>query len=105
MNIPRKSISRSGVLAIRKKALSAAVAVALLPLASCYTPIAGYGPAYSPEQQAQALRNVNAADDDNFYRRDRERMSRARAQEVATRNNPEVYAPTYAPTYAPRYGY
>jgi hypothetical protein len=42
----------------------------------------------TPEQWAASERHINQVEDQSFAFRDRERMSNARATEMATRHNP-----------------
>ena len=63
---------------------------ATLALASCYTP---QQPRYhqstmTDAEYARAEKHINQVEEDSFRFRDRERMSNARATEMATRHNP-----------------
>lgn len=94
----------SQVVATAKKRVYQALSMITLGLlVSCQSPIIGYAPPMTPQQRAASIAHTNAIDDDDYYRRDRERQSAARAIERATRHNPTHVSNTYAPTYAPSY--
>lgn len=70
------------------------LATPALVIVSCVQPTGlSYQPTQSPQERAANEAYINKIDDQNYARADRDRMSQARATEMATR-----HAPTHVTT-------
>lgn len=84
------------VAAMKSRPIRIAGMLLVLSLNSC---IDAYTPRMTAEDREDARARVNAVDDENFYRRDRERQSEADAYRKANAGAPVHYHRTYAPSY------
>jgi len=72
-----------------------AAVLILLSFSSCQTAYnsARYEPTMTPEEMAASERSIERVEDKARQHRHEERMSRAQAEELATRNRRPVYYP------------
>ncbi len=81
-----------------------AAALAILPVLSLASCIDTYTPRMTAGDRAASRAEINAIDDENFDRRDRERRSQAEADRISNTGAPPVHYHEHR-TYAPSYGW